>query len=269
MQKIKDKLIIHYSNISTPFLNIYCYHDNILVSTSMIELEDYLFDEDKIINLDKLAETIKTTVDICDFDLVLSLKETIKNTISLPKMNKYKREYIKKNELKNRFNNYNNDYITFEYENEYNLGYIYYTYFVPKTIIDSFKGIAKILNVRFNKVSLFGDFLYNNINYSDNYFVIYKENNIITLLNVINNKVNTIYEIPYTTPNEIVKTISLVLSKHEFELEKSPLLNYVSNAHIDLISIGLDLAIELKQAGLQPVSCEIDFSQYKFKGKLA
>lgn len=264
---LNKKMIIHYSDIGTPFLIIYKYENKVLSEKKEIILDSFLFDEGKIINIEKIASMISEVVEPVNFDLVVSLKETFKNTISLPKMTKYKSIKLKNNELKSRFENYNNNYITFKYQNQHSLGMAYYTYFVPKSIIDSFKALAKVLKVRFENIALYGDFLFNNINYNENYFAIFKNVDTITLLNVIDNRINTIYEFSYLNKDNLLNNIISVISKHEFELEKRKLSSYISNTSIGLIDIGLDIAIDLAKTNIKKKTIEVDYKEYHFKGK--
>lgn len=258
----KDRLILFFNNIGTPSLKLSRYEKGLLKEEVNLNVSTFSIVNGVFANIDAVTDLIKANVSkLGTFDILLSVDECFRSVISLPKMSKSKALKLYQKEIKNDFPDFKDKYVTFEHLYEHKLGSVYYTYFVPLTIINYFKKVAKILGVSINSYNLWGNYLFDNIknDIKEDFALIYVQNNLCTLMNSFNGKLVTFYSFECNDEADIISQYLSIIAKHEFELEKRKITNYiyVSDKEYDLSSI---------TNGLTRLDYSIDFSHYRLKG---
>lgn len=253
----KLKLVIHYSNIVNPFLNVSFYSKGKLQSQKKYLLNDYQIEDGKILNIEAISNLIKSDFNVsAPIVLLLSSNDIFKNVVSLPKISKGKADKLYLKELKETFPNYKADYDLITNNYKHDLGYIYNTYFVSHKVIEDFKLLATLLNTKIINVDIFGNYIYKKIknSYDGSYSVIYKEDDYCLLLNVYNNQLTTIYNFNSNNVEEIINQYLLIVSKHEFNFEKKSIKTLLVSD-----SIYFDVKDKLK-VDVKPL--ELDLNNY-------
>lgn len=258
----KDRLVLFFNNIGTPSLKLSRYEKGLLKEEVNLNVSTFSIVNGVFANIDAVTDLIKANVSkLGTLDILLSVDECFRSVISLPKMSKSKALKLYQKEIKNDFPDFKNKYVTFEHLYEHKLGSVYYTYFVPLTIINYFKKVAKILGVSINSYNLWGNYLFDNIknDIKEDFALIYVQNNLCTLMNSFNGKLVTFYSFECNDEADIISQYLSIIAKHEFELEKRKITNYiyVSDKEYDLSSI---------TNGLTRLDYSIDFSHYRLKG---
>lgn len=258
----KDRLVLFFNNIGTPSLKLSRYEKGLLKEEVNLNVSTFSIVNGVFANIDAVTDLIKANVSkLGTLDILLSVDECFRSVISLPKMSKSKALKLYQKEIKNDFPDFKNKYVTFEHLYEHKLGSVYYTYFVPLTIINYFKKVAKILGVSINSYNLWGNYLFDNIknDIKEDFALIYVQNNLCTLMNSFNGKLVTFYSFECNDEADIISQYLSIIAKHEFELEKRQITNYiyVSDKEYDLSSI---------TNGLTRLDYSIDFSHYRLKG---
>ncbi len=252
----RNRLVIHYNNIANPFMTLYLYKNDKLVIN-----ETYMFDEHEIINglpvnINKVADIIREYVTKIDnIQLAISSDDTFKTTISLPKISKRKAKKLYKEEAKNNNGDFKDSYMPFYEYYTHSLGYIFYTYFIPVNIVNTFVKIAALLKTKLTKVDLFSHFLFNNIysKINDDFILHYNEFGISTFVLSYNHSFSA--GISFRT-NENKMNLYYVSSivKHSFELEKKEINTIFSNNVNCLKQLN-----DVKEI-------DVSFDTYNFKG---
>lgn len=258
----KDRLVLFFNNIGTPSLKLSRYEKGLLKEEVNLNVSTFSIVNGVFANIDAVTDLIKANVSkLGTLDILLSVDECFRSVISLPKMSKSKALKLYQKEIKNDFPDFKNKYVTFEHLYEHKLGSVYYTYFVPLTIINYFKKVAKILGVSINSYNLWGNYLFDNIknDIKEDFALIYVQNNLCTLMNSFNGKLVTFYSFECNDEADIISQYLSIIAKHEFELEKRKITNYiyVSDKEYNLSSI---------TNGLTRLDYSIDFSHYRLKG---
>lgn len=252
----KNKLVIHYNNIANPFMTLYLYKNDKLVIN-----ETYMFDEHEImnglpVNINKVADIISEYVTKIDnIQLAVSSENTFKTTISLPKISKMKAKKLYRNEIKNEQGDFKGDYIPFYEYHVHSLGYIFYTYFIPVNIVNTFVKVAALLKTKLTKVDLFSHFLFNNVRSKiENDFILhYDEFGVSTFVLSYDNSFSSGVSFPTNVNKMNLYYVSSIV-KHAFELEKKEL-NIIYSNNVESVK-ELNEAKEIK----------VSFDTYSFKG---
>ncbi|MDY4788916.1 MAG: hypothetical protein SO253_06425 [Bacilli bacterium] len=258
----KDRLVLFFNNIGTPSLKLSRYEKGLLKEEVNLNVSTFSIVNGVFANIDAVTDLIKANVSkLGTLDILLSVDECFRSVISLPKMSKSKAIKLYQKEIKNDFPDFKDKYVTFEHLYEHKLGSVYYTYFVPLAIINYFKKVAKILGVSINSYNLWGNYLFDNIknDIKEDFALIYVQNNLCTLMNSFNGKLVTFYSFECNDETDIISQYLSIIAKHEFELEKRKITNYIyaSDKEYDLSSI---------TNGLTRLDYNIDFSHYRLKG---
>lgn len=253
----KLKLVIHYSDIVNPFLNVSFYNKGKLELQKKYLLKDYQVEDGKLLNIEAISKVIKNDFNYsAPIVLLLSSNDIFKNVVSLPKISKSKADKLYLKELKETFNDYKNHYDLISNNYKHDLGYIYNTYFISHRVIEDFKLLAKLLNTKIINVDIFGNYIFNKIrnSYDGSYSVIYKEDDYCLLLNIYNNQLTTIYNFNSNNVDEIINQYLLIVSKHEFNFEKKS---------IQTIFVSDNIYFDVKdKLSLDVKPLRLDFSNY-------
>lgn len=252
----KRKTVFLYSNVGTPFLKIFKYNNSKLEMMTKINLADYQVENGIIVNIEKLAEAIKNeNIVVTDIDLVLQINESFKNVISLPKMPSSRANSLYHKNLKEDFNNIKDRYVTFNSSYKHALGYAFYTFFIPNDIINSFKKLAILLNYRISSVNLFGNLLLGlaNLELKGDFAGIYVKDKVCTIFNSFSGKLTTICDFALNDASDIIDKYLLMVSKHEFELEKR---------NTTTVLLGIEDEMTLDLAGLKAIEYYFNFDNY-------
>ena len=87
----KKKAIFIFNSIDKPFLKIITYFNNLFKEERTIYFEPYEVCQDVIMNLEKVADTIKKlNLNIDEIYLCLNCSSIFKNTMTFPKIGYYK-----------------------------------------------------------------------------------------------------------------------------------------------------------------------------------
>ena len=240
----RNKTVFLFSNIGEPFLKIYCYKNSKLEKMIKIALADYQVEQGNIVNVQKLANAIlNEDLKLSNIDLILQINESFKNIISLPKMSVSKAKALYTKELKNDFPQLKQKFLIFSTNVKHSLGHVYYTYFIPNSIIDNFKKLAVLLNVKIDSVNLFGNYLAGlaNLEIKGDYAGIHVKDNICTMFNSFGGVLAGIDNFVIKKPEQIVKKYLVMTAKHEIELERKKtttcILDIEDEMSIDLYGI--------------------------------
>ena len=224
----KNLCVFEYSNLGKAYLKI-TYNSK----------EIFLHMEDSA-NTDLLVDKIKTEIkklgilSLPKVLLLLRCKETYRTTLSLPVKNYLQASHLYNKELKTKLNKELYQTVTFNYK--YDLGYIFNTYYMPRSVIDLFETIAKKLGTSIDEVKPYGVYLFDSLNLKGNYVYFYIKNKACTMIVVSNGRLLTSYDFEYENSKTILNKFLLVASKFEFEFE---------NLSIEQYGISSDESIEL------------------------
>lgn len=240
--------ILEYCNIGKEYLRVEIPpYDKFPGKEILIELEDYLIENGVIKNPDAIAERIKSEFDINKFPpltVYLRCAECFKTYLSLPLINKYQALILYKKDVKE--NGSDERYSTVYNHYKHKLGYIYNTYYMPLNIISSFKIIAKLLGTRLKKYVPFGYYLVDSLGSYGDYAAFYLRRGSATMIICVGGALVSAYDFPYENETDIMRQFLLVMSKHEFEFEHTPIARY---ALISDDNINLTLPIECVYSG--------------------
>lgn len=248
----KKKAIFIFNSIDKPFLKIITYLNNLFKEERTIYFEPYEVCQDVIMNLEKVADTIKKfNLNIDEIYLCLNCSSIFKNTMTFPKIGYYKTNKLYKKELKNILEKTKGKYVNSLIKHEYSLGHIYYTYFIPNEIINSFKKLARLLNAKLKKYNLYSTQIVNFLNIDKNLAntVIYlEENNLAIFIYPIDGVVCSSISFLINEKTDINMKLFAYLSKHEYELEKEAIKNLYIYSNIKRFDSFSDyLNVEYKQ----------------------
>lgn len=252
----KGKLIIHYNNIATPFAALYYYESNILVSNKTIFFKSYQIEDGIILNTDILLNEIKDMgKNIIEMDVLFSLDNMFKSTISLPKMAFYKSGLLYNKELKNSFgNDYKDKYYTLMVTSKGNYGKVFYTYFIPLNVINYFNKLKTELKVKSFSYGLFASYLQAKVKEHNNedFVYLYYDNNLYTYVVSCDNKLITTKS--FSKDEDIVKYYTTYVCKHFYELEKKEIVGVYTNVFDKIRNI------------FDAKAVDISFYNYTYKG---
>jgi len=252
----KRKLVIHFNNVGSPFMNLYLYMNDILDRTELIKFEDYEIVDGIPVNINKVVDIIHEFVYKVDqINLLISSDDTFKITTSLPKISKGRAMKIYRNDMKNE----NGDNKTKYYSNfelyKHSLGYIFYTYFIPMDIVTFFRKVASLLKTKLTKVDLFSHFIFNNVkNTIEEDFIYYYEENGLATFILSYGKTFTSYATFINDEANINQKYVSILAKHAFELERKEINVIYTNNKEKVLHLG-----ECKDH-------KISLKAYEFKG---
>ena len=219
---------IEYCNYRSGYLKLYIPADNkSTTSTFMIELDDYIMEDGVPKNLEALADRIKYEVGdkkIPPITLLLRCEETYKSIFTLPPMSLLKANALFAKEQKSA--RVNPNYVIATNVFQHTLGYIYNIYFMPKSVIDSFKKLAKLLDTKIRVAEPFGFHYNKSINYNGTYANFYICKKVCTLTLVVNKTLVSAYDFEFKNERDIISQFLLVISKHEFELAHKKIQRY-------------------------------------------
>lgn len=222
----KKSMLLEYSDIGEPYLRI----ETSAGKSMELSLGAHRVENGKLLNVESLAESILFELGKAEnFRLSLKLKETFKSVISVPKMNAWQAQALAARELKRSFPKWRERYLVVQSRYKCSFGYIFTAYFIPNRAVEPFRALAGRLNVRMLGADIFGNELFKKI-YPDlkrDFACIYTKGNVATIIAAADGKLVTAYDFAFVTKEDIVKRFSLVMGKHEFELEKKPVKNLV------------------------------------------
>lgn len=253
---VKNRLVLHFNNIDKPYLSMYLYKND-----KLDLFQTYLFEEYEVVNglpvnINKVADIIRELVSKIDsIQLAISSNDTIKTTIALPKISKAKAYKLYRAEIKNDEGERKDNYLPFHESYSHPLGHIFYTYFIPVNIVNTFAKIASLLKTKITKVDLFSHFLFNNVKSQlDEEFILHhEENGISTFVLSYNHAFSGFASFKSDAHKAKLCYVSSIV-KHAFELEKKEIECIYSND--ESIVTGLN---EIRDF-------EVSFDTYNFKG---
>lgn len=262
-----NKVEILFSDIGDPFLLARVYEKGNIVRVKALSIRKEQIEDGKIVNVENIIDQLKELkIEKYSIDLVLCSQMIFDSVISLPKINAQKAEQLKKKEMKDSFDKYKDFYRLIEKKYAYNLGVVYTEYFVPTTIIDNWRQIAKGVNAKLSTVRLFGDFLYQlfkkiektdyslifssgskvDFEVSENkdsskknakifdYALIFVHGQMATFVLSMHDQLISSYSFEFTTKEEIIKRFILVIGKYEMELVKKPIKDIYIDSDVEL-----------------------------------
>lgn len=234
---VKNRLVLHFNNIGKSFLSMYLYKNE-----NLDMFETYFFEEHEIVNglpvnINKISDIIRNfVVKVDSIQLAISTNDAFKTTISLPKISKAKARKLYREEVKYDAGERKDSYLPFFESYAHPLGYIFYTYFIPLNIINTFSKVASLLKTKLTKVDLFSRFIYNNVKtkIKDDFVLHYDNNNLSTFILSYNNSFSG-FSAFESDPNKMKLNYVSSISKHCFELEKKDIDCIYSN-NMDFLS---------------------------------
>lgn len=181
----KRRIEVFYFDFGNPFLYAKLYQNNLALKEQELTIEKGQIENGKILNVSMIIDQLKQlTKDRFTIDLIVSTSMAFDSIISLPKISSSKVEQLKRKELKNSFDKYKNSYHLIEDCYSYSLGTFFIEHFISNNIIENWQEIAKGANAKLSTVTLFGNYLYNdiktnhNVDIKENQNEINEENNI-------------------------------------------------------------------------------------------
>ncbi len=252
--KQNNKLIVYYNNIfDNPIITLYEYHNNELVKEDIIIFEKNEIENGLPIDIGYVVERISKLINIKlikSMQLLLSSNDIIKFTTSLPKISYTKALSLYNKELKENFSDYKENFTTYKLNYKYNLGYIFYTYFIPLELINFFKKVSYSLNIKLTGIDLFENYIFKRINHSltNDYVYIYKDGNVTTILLAYNHQLSSFVTFKDTSKETFLLNYIGYIDKHKFELEKKTIdqiyanqtINYFDDKEIKYVELDLD-----------------------------
>ena len=166
---------LEYCNYGLGYIKLNIPADKKSTTTDlMIELDDYLIEDGIPKNLESIADRIKFEIGdkkIPPITLLLRCEETFKRVFTLPSMPRMKADALFAKEKKAA--KVNPNYAIASNVFQHSLGFIYNTYFMPKSVVDAFKKLAKLLGTSIRVVEPFGFQLKRSLYYTGTYAYFY------------------------------------------------------------------------------------------------
>ena len=230
----QNQCIFEYSNFGNGYLRIYFLTESKRVDKEiMIDLEKYPIIEGVVADIDPLVDKIKHELNKAHIKaiqnplLLLRCVETYKSTLFLPIKNYFQAQYHYKKEVKLKHDKDNFIALNNSYKN--GVGYIFNTYYIPVSVIESFNKIEKALNTEFVGVQPLGMFLAEFLDFKGNFVCFHIRKKACTMIVVFDNDLITSYDFEIESDKDILNRFLLVATKHEFEVERKQIGYY----HID------------------------------------
>lgn len=239
---VANTCIFEYCNLKNGYLKIRFTADN---REMVIPLDDYSINSGMVVEINKLSERIKTEMiniglnSIPKIELRLRCNEIYRTVFTVPVKNYINAYYLYKKEIKNKVNK--EIYKTVFNSYRYGIGYIFNTYYIPINIVDSFNKIAREIGTMINSVKPFGMYLFDSLQYKENYVYFYIINKTCTMILSFDKNLITSYDFEFDDEKNLLTKFLLVASKHEFEFERKPITHFgiVSDEPIN-IDFGLN-----------------------------
>ena len=178
----QNQCVFEYCNFGNGYLKIFIPQNKNSAKEQeiFIDLQDYPIVDGIITQIEPVVDRIKFELKNCGVEslpevlLLLRCSETYRTVLTLPVKNYIQALYLYNKEMKTKvnkelFQTVNNSY-------KYGVGYIFNTYYLPKSVIKSFETISKRLNTEIDEVKPFGMSLCDSLEYGGNY--VYLENGI-------------------------------------------------------------------------------------------
>lgn len=253
----QNQCIFEYCNFDGGYLRIFFPSKKKAEAKEiMIELEDYPTKDGAFIKVEPIADRIKHELEplgilfMPSIVLLLRCEGVYRNSISIPAKFSFYANNLYKKEMKNKDND--NFYTEFNsYKRE--VGYTYNTYFMPKTIVDTFLAIAKLLGTEISSVKPFGMYLCETIDHKENYVFFHIRRKVCTMILSSGGNLITSYDFEFESNRDIMNKFLLVASKHEFEFDRQRITHYGISAddpvdlHLGLTKLGeTEPVIDLK-----------------------
>ena len=210
--------IFEYSNLGKAYLKITCNSKEIFLDVEDITKTDLLVDKIKI-EMKRLG-----IVSLPKVLLLLRCNETYRTTLSLPVKNYLQASHLYNKELKTKLNKELYQTITFNYKHD--LGYIFNTYYISRSVINLFETITKKLGTSLDEVKPYGVYLFDSLNHKGNCVYFYIKNKACTMILVSNDNLLTSFDFEYEYSKNILNNFLLVASKFEFEFENLSIEQY-------------------------------------------
>lgn len=222
--------IFEYCNCGTGYLNIVLLENNTKAREVCINLDEYCIKDGVITRIDALINRIKSemkNLNILAFPkikLLLRCEETYRTSLTLPIKNYFQALRLYNKDLKRKLNK--TLYQTVNNSYKYDAGYIFNTYHMSKSIIESFEQIAKQLNTTIDSVEPFGMYLSNCLPYQDTYVYFYIQQKVCTMILVSDKNLITSYDFEFEDDETIKNNFLMVASKYEFEFQHLAITHY-------------------------------------------
>ena len=230
----QNQCIFEYSNFVNGYLRIYFLKDNKPTDKEIfIDLEEYPIKDGVVAQIDPLVARIKDELKKVNIKsvqsplLLLRCREIYKNNLFLPVKNSFQANNLYKKEIKMRHNK--DLFVAISNSYKAGVGYIFNTYFIPNSVVESFNKIEKMLNTEFVGVQPYGMFLCETLDYKGTYVYFYIKKRVCTIILVTDKDLITSYDFEFETEKDILNRFLLVASKHEFEIEHKQIAYYDIN----------------------------------------
>lgn len=212
----------------------------------MIDLEEYPIEDGVIKNPEAVVERIKSElseIKLPPISLFVRCEETYRNAIALPSMS-YPRamSYYKRESKLRQKENFSTDCSLYKHP----LGYIFSTYYIPNSVINSFGIIAKLLGTKLYEVEPYGFCVDRESGHERGGYVhFYIRGKVCTMTFILGKDLIATYDFAFDTEEDIVTRFLLVMSKHEFEGEHIQITHYALDSDMP---IDIKLSLERIEA---------------------
>ncbi len=237
-----SKCLFEYCNYGTGYLKATLLGNAKQPSRELtISLEDYELKDGVIENIASLSQRIREGLKLeknASITLVLICEEIYKTVYTLPNMNFIQAKLLYQKEMKTKSDSaYDN--VSFSYRHK--LGYVFNTYYIPKSTIFYFKKLAKLLGARLTEVKPFALFLKSRLTpHKEPNAYFYIRNKVCTMLLMDNKSLIDAFDFEYSDEKDIVNNFLLVLTKHEFELSCKKIAFYKTDSD-DILDFDLGI----------------------------
>lgn len=225
-QRAGDALLVHYSELDAPYLELYHYKGGKLADTSHIDLEN---GSDGTPSEQAIAALIGEKYEkIDEMYLLISSRDVQKYTVTAPKINLFRANRMYAAEIREVKSRFAEKYVSFCERYVHPLGYIYYTYFVPSRILTLFSKAAVLMKCTFRSYDLFVRHLVRTVHERD--AVIYYEEYGRAELALSYGGLLAAQSGFFATPEAVKRDYVSVICKHFFELEKKEVASILVSA---------------------------------------
>jgi hypothetical protein len=246
----QNQCIFEYSNFGNGYLRIYSLKDGKPTGAEIyIDLAEFHIKNGVVVKLDEFVERIKQELDKSQIGviqsplLLLRCSESYKSSLFLPVKNSFQAQYLYKKEIKAKHDKERFIAISNSYRS--GVGYIYNTYFIPTSVIESFNKVEKLLNVEFVGVQPLGMFMNEIIDIKGTFVYFYIRKKVCTMILVSDKDLITSYDFDFKNEKDIVSRFLLVASKHEFEAEHMQITSYAIDSDEPInIDIGINKIVK-------------------------
>ena len=232
----QNQCVFEYCNFGNGYLKIYIPQNknNLKAKEIYIDLQDYPLEDGVITQIEPVVDRIKFEMKKLGITampkivLLLRCAETYRTILTLPVKNYVQALYFYNKEMKTKVNK--ELFITANNSYKYGVGYIFNTYYMPKTVTESFTKMAKRLETDIDEIKPFGMALCESMDYKSSYVYFYIRQHSCTMILVSDKDLITSYDFEFEDSKTILNKFLLIASKYEFEFQRKPITHYGMDA---------------------------------------